>query len=294
MRASVLMVCIFTLVFAGDAMAGCSKTAEGLYDTAISITGTTQADFDHKVELLKQAERECKNFNIYYELARAYNRLDKMEQVEQSLLDAYGVAGNDREQLKFHTFIGLVYENLGREEDALFHFRKAYDKGADPAMHKKIKEIEIQRMNRGMEVGEIQTALLSTKKSHKAFGGTKGWGVKPSIQLYINFEYNDWHLSDPGRSQAEKLGKALTCPAFAQERFLIIGHTDSIGSDAFNMELSQKRARTVVDFLAQQFSLKNLTFEGRGERELKYPGEKNNEEQALNRRVEVCIKSMDE
>jgi len=284
------IVCLFVIFIVGDAVAGCSKTAQDLYSTAISITGNSPVDVERKIQLLKQVKKTCQNFNVYYELARAYNDLNEMRKVEQSLLDAHSFAGNDREKSKVHTFLGLVYEDMGREDDALFHYQFAWDRGGSPTVHEKIKSIEIKRMEQGMEVREIKAALLSAKRTYKAFGDKKGWGVRPAIQLYVNFDDNAWSLSDKGRIQAEKMGQALTSSEFVGGRFLIIGHTDSRGTDVSNMDLSQKRANTIVSFLEKQFFLYNLDFEGHGERELKYPQEKTKVEEALNRRVEVCIK----
>jgi outer membrane protein OmpA-like peptidoglycan-associated protein len=38
---------------------------------------------------------------------------------------------------------------------------------------------------------------------------------------------------------------------YPERRVLIEGHTDSVGSDAYNLDLSQRRADAVRDFLLQ-------------------------------------------
>ncbi|MCX7869786.1 MAG: OmpA family protein, partial [Terrimicrobiaceae bacterium] len=64
------------------------------------------------------------------------------------------------------------------------------------------------------------------------------------------FDYD----SDALRPQAEEsLSKLATLILRnPQSRFLIEGHTDSFGSEEYNLELSARRARTVRDWLERR------------------------------------------
>ncbi|MBB4284515.1 OmpA family protein [Roseospira goensis] len=67
------------------------------------------------------------------------------------------------------------------------------------------------------------------------------------------------------------------------------GHTDAIGSDAYNQDLSERRARSVVDFFKTQgIQPARLYWQGHGERQ---PVATNETEagRQLNRRVELRI-----
>jgi len=69
----------------------------------------------------------------------------------------------------------------------------------------------------------------------------------------------------------------------------VIGHTDSVGTDAYNQTLSEKRAQSVLDYFAgQNVNPLRLESYGRGETE---PRADNGTEagRALNRRVELWI-----
>lgn len=71
---------------------------------------------------------------------------------------------------------------------------------------------------------------------------------------------------------------------------LVLGHTDSIGSEVFNLRLSISRAEAVMDVLrALGIPLVRLAADGRGEAE-PIADNANEEGRALNRRVEIVLR----
>ena len=82
---------------------------------------------------------------------------------------------------------------------------------------------------------------------------------------------------------------ALVLEEFDKTMIVVAGYTDSKGSDAYNQTLSEKRAKTVADYLMNK-NVKSVRFEviGFGEQN---PIADNNTEQgrALNRRVELTL-----
>jgi outer membrane protein OmpA-like peptidoglycan-associated protein len=67
----------------------------------------------------------------------------------------------------------------------------------------------------------------------------------------VNFETNKATLKPPAREKLSKLtGVLLGFPG--EYKLEIEGHTDSTGSDAYNQQLSQARAESVRNFLAEQ------------------------------------------
>jgi outer membrane protein OmpA-like peptidoglycan-associated protein len=70
----------------------------------------------------------------------------------------------------------------------------------------------------------------------------------------------------------------------------VVGHTDSVGSESYNMTLSQQRAQSVVNYFAGQGIVSNrLVSVGRGESEPRATNETEAGRQ-LNRRVELYVK----
>jgi len=72
-----------------------------------------------------------------------------------------------------------------------------------------------------------------------------------------------------------------------ERRFTIVGHTDSDGSDASNQDLSERRARTVINWLIEHgIEARRLTARGFGESRPTAPNDTESGK-ALNRRVEL-------
>lgn len=84
---------------------------------------------------------------------------------------------------------------------------------------------------------------------------------------------------------------ALLQPVPPAAAVSIIGHTDSLGEDAYNLGLSQRRAEAVAAAVALARPDLALSTEGRGEADPVAPndngGEDNADGRAANRRVEI-------
>lgn len=107
-----------------------------------------------------------------------------------------------------------------------------------------------------------------------------------SVDLEILFDYNSAKISPESVRQLVTLGEALQDAALKGSRIMIAGHTDASGSNAYNNDLSFRRAQSVSDFLNfyAGISPNRLAIEGYGEELLKYPDAPNS---GQNRRVEI-------
>ena len=73
------------------------------------------------------------------------------------------------------------------------------------------------------------------------------------------------------------------------EVIIAVGHTDSVGSDAYNQKLSVKRAESVKAYLVTKGIEKNRVYtEGKGEKQ-PVADNKTPEGRAKNRRVEIEV-----
>jgi len=110
--------------------------------------------------------------------------------------------------------------------------------------------------------------------------------TKPNIDLEINFDYNSAEISKASLQAAQELGKALSNPSLRGSTFVVAGHTDGIGGDAFNQDLSERRADTIKNYLMQKFGIdgSDLVTVGYGKTKLK---DAQNPADRINRRVQV-------
>jgi outer membrane protein OmpA-like peptidoglycan-associated protein len=110
-----------------------------------------------------------------------------------------------------------------------------------------------------------------------------------AVGLNVFFEFNSDQIVSQYRTELDKVGKVLA--RHPEGRFHIEGHTDSIGSDAYNQALSEKRAESVKRYLVQHFSIppERLVTQGYGKNQ---PRTTNNtdEGRGINRRVELVRK----
>lgn len=72
------------------------------------------------------------------------------------------------------------------------------------------------------------------------------------MDLQLSFNYNSADLTEQARNEARVFAEALKRPELAGKRFLIAGHTDAAGTRAVNLDLSQRRAAAVAEYLAAQ------------------------------------------
>ncbi len=72
----------------------------------------------------------------------------------------------------------------------------------------------------------------------------------PSAQVAVTFQGATDALSPEAGAMLETLSQALLDPRVASSRFLIGVHTNSVGSDEYNLDLSDLRAKAIVDTLA--------------------------------------------
>jgi outer membrane protein OmpA-like peptidoglycan-associated protein len=110
--------------------------------------------------------------------------------------------------------------------------------------------------------------------------------TKPKIDLEIRFDYNSADISKSSVQAVEELGKALSNPTLKGSTFVVAGHTDAIGGDAYNQDLSERRADTIKKYLSEKYGItgSDLVTVGYGKTKPKDP---NAPMDPVNRRVQV-------
>ncbi len=95
----------------------------------------------------------------------------------------------------------------------------------------------------------------------------------PSVSLTVQFATGSAELTPAAIHTLDELGRALSSATLSSYRFRIEGHTDTVGSQALNQSLSEKRAQAVVAYLQSKFNVSadRLQAVGMGEAGLAVP-----------------------
>jgi len=147
---------------------------------------------------------------------------------------------------------------------------------ADPTV--KAKEISFirtlrNRKTRSLSLGEREEILAITSD-------------KPKIDLDIQFDYNSDKITTTSMPSVQALGKALSDANLKGSTFVVAGHTDAIGGEAYNQDLSERRADTIKRYLTEKYGINgtDLVTVGYGKTKPKDP---NAPMDPINRRVQV-------
>jgi len=106
-----------------------------------------------------------------------------------------------------------------------------------------------------------------------------------SLMMKIEFGFASSGLTPRAMGRLDQVAVALNDPRLVGRRFIVEGHTDSIGSDEQNTRLSQEHALSVVSYLQKRgVGAERLAVQGLGKRQ-PIPGI--DPADGRNRRVEV-------
>jgi outer membrane protein OmpA-like peptidoglycan-associated protein len=111
--------------------------------------------------------------------------------------------------------------------------------------------------------------------------------LKITLQNQVLFDFDKASVKPAMEPTLTKLASVLV--KYDQSDATVVGYTDSVGSEAYNKQLSLRRAQAVVDFLvAQGVPAQRLRAEGMGEAN---PVASNATDagRQLNRRVEILV-----
>ena len=92
--------------------------------------------------------------------------------------------------------------------------------------------------------------------------------TKPGrVDLRLTFQLGSAELTPQAKAEAKVFAEALQLPQLSSRKFMIEGHTDAQGGRAYNLDLSQRRARAVAEYLgslgvsSDRFDIKGYGFD---------------------------------
>jgi outer membrane protein OmpA-like peptidoglycan-associated protein len=114
-----------------------------------------------------------------------------------------------------------------------------------------------------------------------------GEGIAVTFESGLLFEFDSDRIGSNAGTNLKQLAESLD--KYPNTDLMIVGHTDAVGTDSYNQDLSQRRAQSAADYLVSQGVVRTrLQAAGRGETE---PIASNDDDagRQQNRRVEVAI-----
>jgi outer membrane protein OmpA-like peptidoglycan-associated protein len=141
---------------------------------------------------------------------------------------------------------------------------------------------------------QARTATERAEELEKRFAELKAKQTDRGLELTLNdvlFEFDKANLKPGAMRSLTNVAEFLR--ENPGQKVTIEGYTDSVGSDAYNRDLSQRRADSVRDFLIQNgISSDRITARGLGE---EYPVASNDTQagRQQNRRVQIIIVNND-
>jgi outer membrane protein OmpA-like peptidoglycan-associated protein len=114
-----------------------------------------------------------------------------------------------------------------------------------------------------------------------------GEGIQVTFDSGLLFDFDSDVVRSEARTNLRNLAASLD--KYPGSDLLIAGHTDSVGTDAYNLGLSERRAESAASYLASQgVSRSRIRARGLGETEPVAPNA-SEDGRSKNRRVEVAI-----
>jgi OOP family OmpA-OmpF porin len=102
-----------------------------------------------------------------------------------------------------------------------------------------IAECDPDLMAKSSDVSAVETIMVKE--------------LKPiSLQADALFAFDSATLTDEGRRQLDEAVGSLTAKALENKQIQVTGHTDKIGTETYNLGLSERRAQAVRDYLVSK------------------------------------------
>jgi OmpA-OmpF porin, OOP family len=111
---------------------------------------------------------------------------------------------------------------------------------------------------------------------------------KYCVTLHVEFDIDRTVIRPEYRAEVAKVGDFMK--KYPTTTAVIEGHTDNVGTYNYNMELSQRRAQSVVDYLVENFGIDRARLSAKGEGFTRPVADNStNEGRQKNRRIEAII-----
>lgn len=110
------------------------------------------------------------------------------------------------------------------------------------------------------------------------------------VELDVKFDFDRAEVKQDSMADIQDLADFMK--QYGQTSTVVEGHTDSVGTDAYNQRLSERRANAVRDVLVNQHGLDSSRVDAVGYGESRPVADNSTDEgRAINRRVEAEVEA---
>lgn len=252
------------------------------------VTAMGENDPAKRIPLLEQSVAACPDPVALGHLGDARIEVGDLPGALEALRSGVAASLDPEQQIQLLTRAAWVYRVQGRIGEAVGAIGAALDRVQGPVpewLNAERRAIDTHPERTQLSALEINRALATRAVV------TRNFNPVPRLDLYIQFDLDRDQPNAQGLLQLESLAQALRVRAGNPgEAYRVIGHADRQGPDAYNLDLSERRARAIIEHLSRDNPglAGRLAGEGRGEREPLYSGD-TEEDHRLNRRVEIRV-----
>ena len=277
-------ILFYLTVWSGSSLAMNCRLGADYYYRAKSET-----DLANAIDWLNRSVQVCPNFNAWYMLGLIHRQQGQLDPAMVAFSRAMDQAVSSKTEALALARQGELLARSGQLVRALRTLELARRFHPEPApgwLEDSLKNARIQTYQAIIPAADI--AYIFEAGTQTSMDGR--FAVRPAVNLPVHFDFDQAQLNSAGTRQVLELGRALARNQMNKQSFLLVGHTDSRGSRAYNRILSEMRASSVKKELERKFPSLVGRFEtrGRGESELLYNGD-TEVDHRLNRRVKVVI-----
>lgn len=139
-----------------------------------------------------------------------------------------------------------------------------------------------------LQQAEFEKKLAAEQQAHEVeIQRLKDQSLKITMNSEVSFGFNSFRVKPSFDKTLDKVADILK--RFDRSDIKVVGYTDNVGSEIYNMKLSRQRAQSVAYYLEdQRVSRNRIITEGRGEMDPRADNATAAGRQ-LNRRVEMLI-----
>jgi len=266
----------------------------------VKLTQKLEVGKTINIELWVRKEREAKlvtnNIGCYFSKKKVFAEIEDQIKIQPQFNHSEIINQGETKWIKLATqlvvdqnYEYLTIGNFFNNENTIVEEYENYFGNAyiPPYAYYLIDDVKV--WYEGTEPFEVKIAMPVKKQVSEV---KKVYTEEYIVEnVMVLFDFNQSTLKG-GRSLVldDLLEKLRNSPS--KYGIQVIGHTDDVGSSSYNLDLSNNRAKTVVDyFIASGIQTQDISFRGEGESQ---PLEDNNTEASRerNRRVEIRLNKL--